>query len=154
MDKRTYYSYCLNKQKSRTNSRQLDLVRSTKFCGNRAHLDGAPVGVVSVGEELLEEVPVEAVDGVVEGEEDELGYVGGGVAAGDVQAAAVAVGEAAVGRVAVAGVGVVVVVGAAGGGRSHQGQQQGEAEGQHLEKENGTIEEIFMVKSEQVANRQ
>ena len=56
-------------------------------------LDGAAVGVVAVAEQILVELLVEVVDGVVEGEEDELGNLLGGEAAGDVLAAAVTVLE-------------------------------------------------------------
>ena len=54
-------------------------------------LDGAAVGVVAVAEQILVELLVEVVDGVVEGEEDELRDLVSRVAAGDVAAAAVAV---------------------------------------------------------------
>ena len=54
-------------------------------------LDGAAVGVVAAAEEVLIELLVQVVDGVIEGEEDELRDLVGRVAAGDVAAAAVAV---------------------------------------------------------------
>ena len=54
-------------------------------------LDGAAVGVVAAAEEVLVELLVQVVDGVIEGEEDELRDLVWGVAAGDLAAAAVAV---------------------------------------------------------------
>ena len=54
-------------------------------------LDWAAVGVVAVAEQILVKLLVEVVDGVVEGEEDELRDLVSRVAAGDVAAAAVAV---------------------------------------------------------------
>ena len=64
------------------------------------HLDGAAVGVVAVLEQLGEELLVEAVDRVVEGEEHELGDLFWSEVTGNVGAAAVAVRQAAVARVA------------------------------------------------------
>ena len=54
-------------------------------------LDGAAIGVVAASEEVLVELLVQVVDGVIEGEEDELRDLVWRVAAGDVAAAAVAV---------------------------------------------------------------
>jgi len=61
----------------------------------KRRLDWATVGVDSVVEEFLEELFVETVDGVVEGEEDELRNALLGQVSGNVGAAAVAVGDAA-----------------------------------------------------------
>ena len=54
-------------------------------------LNGAAVGVVATSKELLIERLVEIVDGIIEGEEDELRYLVWGVAAGNVPSSAVAV---------------------------------------------------------------
>ena len=80
------------------------------------HLDGTPVGVCPALEEVLEEGLVEVVDGVVEGQEDELRDVVGVEAAGDLGAPAPAVGQAAVAGVATLGRGL----GADGHGQAGQ----------------------------------
>ena len=54
-------------------------------------LDWAAVGVVAVAEQILVELLVEVVDGIVEGEEDKLGNLISSVAPGDVFASTVAI---------------------------------------------------------------
>ena len=84
-------------------------------------LDGTSVGVGPALEELLEEGLVEVVDGVVEGEEDELGDVLLAEAAGDVGASAVAVGQLAVAGVTAVG---ALLTRHEGGHRGQQAEAQ------------------------------
>ena len=54
-------------------------------------LDGAAVGVVSLGEEILVELFIQIIDGIVEGEKDELGDLVRAVTSGNVSASAVTI---------------------------------------------------------------
>ena len=79
---------------------QLGSNKINQLAKGKPHLDGATVRVVAVLEELAEELLVEAVDRVVEGQHDELGGVLGSEISGNISPAAVAVGYLAVARVA------------------------------------------------------
>ena len=67
------------------------------------YLDGAAVGIGPILEQLREELLVEVVDGVVEGQEDELRRLFFPKSAGNLGTSAEAVRQTAHGRVAVLG---------------------------------------------------
>ena len=54
-------------------------------------LDGAAIGVVAAAEEVLVELLVQVVDGVVEGQEDKLGNLVRTVTSGNISSSTIAI---------------------------------------------------------------
>ena len=57
----------------------------------KSGLNGTSIGIVSFSKEILVELFVEIIDSVIEGEEDELGNLIGGITTGNVSASAVTI---------------------------------------------------------------
>ena len=70
----------------------LDLGIVCPLMGNvEGRLDGAPIGVVTVSKEILVELLVQVIDGIIKGEKDKLGNLVRTVPSGDVSSSTVAV---------------------------------------------------------------
>lgn len=70
----------------------LDLGIVRPLVGNvEGGLDGAPIRVVTLSKEILVELLVQIVDGVIKGQKDKLGDLVGTVTSGDVSSSTIAV---------------------------------------------------------------